>query len=126
MKALARNKKTIYYATYSSEAPVYDSHGFYTGQFSPGYNTQVKIRMNVSPARGEADLDQFGINERYDKTLVTTDMDCPITETTRLWIDVAKTAPHDYVVVKVAKSLNSITYAVRKVDVGGEVNPLTK
>ena len=117
MKTLNRNKQTIYYALFQEDAAHYDGNGFYSGEFASGYSEAVKARMNVSPARGEATLDQFGINEQYDKALVTDDLNCPITETTILWIGVPPTEPHNYVVVRVAKSLNSITYAVRKVDV---------
>lgn len=122
MKALARNKQTLYYATYSGLESDYDAYGNYTGQLSPSYSSPVEVRMNISPAKGTADLEQFGISEQYDKVLVTDDMDCPITETSILWIDTTPGTtenpnPYNYAVVRVAKSLNSISFAVRKVDV---------
>ena len=50
--------------------------------------------------------------------MITDDMDCPIDERSILWIDSLDTSqPHDYIVRKVAKGLNSIMYAVRKVNV---------
>ncbi len=117
MKALARNKQTLYYATCLGEVDQYDANGFYTGQKVVQYEEPVKARMNISPARGESDLEQFGISEAYDKLLVTDDLNCPITATSVLWIESPITEPHDYVVVRVAKSLNSVTIAVRQVDV---------
>ena len=45
-------------------------------------------------------------------------MDCPIDEHTILWVDTLDTEkPHDYEVVSVARGLNSISYAIRKVSV---------
>jgi hypothetical protein len=45
-------------------------------------------------------------------------MSCPIDEYSRLWLDGRTTdKPHNYVVVAVSKSLNSIRYAIRRVDV---------
>ena len=62
------------------------------------------------------ELEQFGTNANYTRTITTTDMACPIDENTRLWIDAPTSGAHDYVVTMVAKSINSITYAVLKVD----------
>ena len=72
---------------------------------------------NVSPATGFAQTDVFGYLESYDKVLITDDMDCPIDENTVLFIDkepqVVDGKPmYDYTVKRVAKSLNSISYAV--------------
>lgn len=117
MLSLERNKQTIYYALYQGSTDVVDSDGFYTGEKTSTYCTPVEMRVNVSPARGDTDVDIFGINEKYSKTLVTTDMNCPITETTRLWIGIDTTEPYNYRVVRVAKSLNSIVIAIEEVSV---------
>ena len=84
--------------------------------------------------------------ENYDKVIVTDDLDCPIDENSVLFIDkqpeftnvvtyeyvtttnngqetsawVVKTVAvpvHDYIVRRVAKSLNSISIAIRRVEV---------
>ena len=122
MRALERNKTTLYYALHTGITEVLDEYGLFTGQYTVGYSAPVETRVNVSPARGASSLEQFGITEQYDKVLVTDDMDCPIAEDSVLWIDTmpvldeeGKTeTPHDYYVVRVAKSLNSIAIAVRK------------
>lgn len=50
--------------------------------------------------------------------IVTTDMSCPISEDTVLWIGKTPTTDdYNYVVSRVAKSINSISIAVREVDV---------
>lgn len=115
MRALQRNKQTFYYALYLGATESVDEDGYYTGEMTSSYSTPVEARANISPARGEADVELFGITEQYTKTIVTTDMNCPIDTTSQLWIGIPITEPYNYVVVRVAKSLNSITYAIREV-----------
>ena len=124
MKALNRNKQTLSYALYSTKAEVYDADGSFTGEYTLTYSTPVETRMNISPANGRTALEAFGIVTNYDKVLVTDDMNCPIAEDTVLWIGidptttvngVTTTNPHNYVVNRVAKSLNSIVYGVTEV-----------
>ena len=118
MKALARNKQTLWYALYTGKTAVYDADGLFTGEYEEGYSTPVEAKMNISPANGRAALEAFGIATNYDKVLVTDDMNCPIAEDTVLWIGIdATNNPHNYVVNRVAKSLNSITYGVTEVSV---------
>ena len=64
----------------------------------------------------------FGNLESYDKVIITDDMDCPIDENTVLFIDKDPEfkdgkPTFDYTVRRVAKSLNTISYAVSKVKV---------
>ena len=69
-------------------------------------------------SRGTADVDAFGVEADYDRTFVTTDMSCPIKEDSIIWFDAdPQTEPYNYTVYKIANSLNSITYAIRGVDV---------
>lgn len=126
MRSLARNKQKIYYALYLGKTDPRDEWGNITGEPQLTYSTPAEYHINVSAARGTADVEQFGINLNYTKTMVTNDLTCPITETSRLWIgkeatvtvdEVTTVTPHNYVVVSVAKSLNSITYAIREVAV---------
>lgn len=132
MKALARNKQTLWYALPTGLTDVTDSDGLYTGEQTISYATPVEVGMNISPATGRTVLEQFGIATNYDKVLVTDDMSCPITEDTILWIGLTPTTsvtnnnittvtnnPHNYIVTRIAKSLNSIVYGVLEVSVGG-------
>lgn len=118
MRSLERNKQEVYYATYSGKQEITDDDGNLTGEYGLVYNDPVLLRINVSAARGESATRLFGELEDYDKVLISTDTELPITKTTVFWIDNTDTEkPHDYVVRKVAKGLNSIQIAVRKVDV---------
>ena len=118
MRTLERNKQTIYYALYEGKEPLTDEYENPTGEYEVLYSEPVLLKINVSAARGEYSTRQFGETENYDKVLVTDDINIPITETSLLWIDDTDTSkPHDYIVKKVAKSLNSVAIAVSKVSV---------
>lgn len=118
MRTLKRNQRKIYYALYVGSEPITDEYGNETGQYRITYGEPIPLMINVSAAKGESAVRQFGEVENYDRTLVTDDVVCPIDESTLLWIDQTDTTqPHDYVVVKVAPSLNVMQYAVRKVNV---------
>lgn len=123
MRDLKRNRRTIYYALYGGVQECVDGFGNYTGEYAPYYGNPVEMQVNVSAARGSADVEQFGIDTPYSKTLVTTDMSCPIAEDTILWIEKTPLdGTHNYIVTRVAKSINSITYAVKEVDIGGDLS----
>ena len=116
MRTLERNKQTIYYALYEGKKPLTDEYGNPTGEYEVLYSEPVLLKINVSAARGEYSTRQFGEMENYDRILVTNDINLPISETSILWIDsLDTTKPHDYIVKKVAKSLNTISYTVTKV-----------
>lgn len=148
MKCLKRNKKYLYYCLLqNASAEIVDDNGNRTGEKIAVYASAVTMEANVSPATGEAATEQFGDLTGYDRVIVTDWMDCPITESTVLFLDKTPTyvtdsvkiyvapvppsttpstktrsytAPlYDYVVRRVSKSLNSISIAVSKVKVDG-------
>lgn len=120
MKCLKRNKRPFSYALYEGVRPGYaeDEYGnqLETGEPEVIYSAPIPYKANISPAQGEAVTQQFGDTEIYDKVIVVDDTHCPICKSSILWVDSLDTAKaHDYVVKKVAKSLNSISYAISKV-----------
>ena len=119
MKCLARNKQKIWYALLTGETKNTDGNGFVTGERTPVYTEPVPLMINVSAARGEAGLEQFGSGTDYSHTLVTDDLKCPIDENSVLWIGRTpnNATPHNFVVVRVARSLNNVAYALREVKV---------
>lgn len=123
MKLLKRNLSTVYYCQYESQTPKTDDNGYETGEMDTVYKRPVRMKCSVSPAMGYAQVNLFGNLESYDKVLITDDMNCPIDENTVLFIDKkpefdSEGVPlFDYTVRRVAKSLNCIAYAVRKVTV---------
>lgn len=123
MKLMKRNTRTIYYALYTGRGePIEDSDGYETGESAVVHGTPVALVCNVGAVeKGETWIAVFGIEDNYDRVIVTDDMSCPIDENTVLWVDVAPTnsTPYDYTVWRVSKYLNHIAYAVKKVDVDG-------
>lgn len=121
MRALERNKQTIYFANYTGRSVITDENGLETGESELSYSTPTSAKVNVSASRGEASLDLFGTDLNYTNTIVT-DKDLGIDENSILWVGKeayqgSVVTPHNYIVASVAKSLNSVVYAIRKVDV---------
>lgn len=124
MFCLNRNRKTFYYSLYLSKVENEDAQGNKTGTYTTNYSAPVEMYANISASRGTTDTEMFGINTAYTKTIVTDNVNCPISEDTILWIDRTPDSngesgeiKHDYAVVQIARSLNSITYAIREVSV---------
>lgn len=119
MRALERNKRELKYKLYLGKEEIVDEYDNATGEFELVYSpAPVSLLANISAARGEYSTRQFGDTETYDKVIIVEDENCPIDETSILWIDNLDTEkPHDYTVKKVARSLNSVSYAVSKVNV---------
>lgn len=131
MRLQQRNLKSIWYCLYAGKQAVTDDDGYETGEYEVTYQTPVQIKCNVSPAMGQSQLGMFGNLESYDKVIVIDDMSCPIDENTVLFIDRVPTRKdgvyvfnYDYVVRRVAKSLNSIAIAVSKVKVDSIPDPV--
>lgn len=116
MKCLKRNKRPFYFASYLRKEK-------YGHTYRPIYGDAVKLMGNISASKGTAETEQFGINLDYDKVIVLDDPECPIEETSILFIDIEPTRNdegdyiYDYVVKKVALSLNSVSIAIKRVDV---------
>jgi hypothetical protein len=135
MRCLTRNKVRLYAALYDTKDPILDDYGNETGQYTVKYRNPQPLDGNVSAAKGETSTLQFGEDESYDRVIVLEDPKSPIDEYTVLWIDstpaldkkgALKTdedgnivTPWDYIVKKVARSLNSVSIAVSKVNVNG-------
>ena len=133
MRCMERNKVNFYYALFTKRVPVVDEYGNDTGEFDVQHGNPVKSSANISAAKGETQTRQFGENVSYDKVIAMDNEAPPIDEYSILWIDTTPElnadgslavdgegnvkTPHDYIVKKVAKSLNSVSYAVSKVSV---------
>ena len=115
MRCMNRNRQTFWYALYVSDTVQYDTYGNETGEPKRTYSDPVMMCANISPAAGQGGVELFGTFVQYDRTIVTEDLSCPIDENTILYVDNPPTGDYDYIVVGVAKSINSITYAIRKV-----------
>lgn len=125
MRTLYRNKVRFFYALYEGKSPVIDEYGNATGEYEVTHSDPKECFANISAAKGETQTRQFGESEDYDKIIVMDNTAPPIDEYSVLWIDMlpdfdseGKTnTPYDYIVKKVARSLNSVSIAVSKVKV---------
>ena len=125
MRGLVRNKSKLYYASYIGETEITDEYGNGTGEYHLDYENPIETFGNVSAAQGEMQNRQFGESESYDKVIVLDDRNAPINEYSILWVDTlphlnddgSTDTPHDYIVRKVARSLNGVAIAISKVDV---------
>lgn len=126
MRCLDRNKREFYYCLYIGETRAIDEDGNYTGEPISEYRDPVMLKGNVSAARGTAEIEQFGTNLSYDKTITLEGTDYPIDERTVLFIDSVPgeggalgNPPYDYKVAEIAKSLNQTVIAISKVRENG-------
>lgn len=123
MKLMKRNLKPVWYALFDRKEPILDKDGYESSEYNIFYQEPVKLMCSVSPAKGYAQAGMFGNLESYDKVLITDNMTCPINENTVLFVDKEPsfredgTPVFDYIVRRVAKSLNTISYAISKVEV---------
>ena len=133
MRCMQRNKVKFFYALYEGKEVITDEYGNVTGEYAVKYGNPIEFSANISAAKGETQTRQFGENESYDKVIVL-DSDAPsIDEYSILWVDRTPQldeegnlavnekgeiiTPHDYIVKKVAKSLNVVSLAISKVSV---------
>ena len=133
MRCLERNKMRFFYSLYQGKEAITDDDGNITGEYDLKYGNPIEYYANISAAKGETQTQQFGENEAYDKVIVMDNEAPPIDEYSVLWIDSAPqldedgslvtnvqgeiVTPHDYIVKKVAKSLNVVSLAICKVTV---------
>ena len=128
MRTLVRNKRPFHYCLYTGKEWVTDSNGYQTGEYRVTYDTPTEMKANISAATGYSQVEQFGNFISYDKVIVTDDLNCPIDEDTVLFVDIPPTFDsdgnplYDYRVRRVAKSLNSISIAISKVSVSGQMD----
>jgi hypothetical protein len=133
MKCMDRNRVKFFYALYENRVPITDEYGNVTGEYEVLHGNPIEFFANVSAAQGEATTRMFGDNESYDKVIVMDNESPSLDIYSVLWVDTVPLldntgalaldesgkviTPYDYIVKKVAKSLNSVSIAISKVAV---------
>ena len=146
MRILSRNKKDIWFANRLADSYVTDNNNLKTGEKRQTYAAPVKARMSMAissgannlGSQGVASLEPYGIVTGYTARAVTEDMNCPMGEQSKVWYGILPTHtetrtttvngqttqenlevpnPHNYVVVRKAKSLNHLIFYLKEVDV---------
>ena len=135
MRCLNRNKVKFFYSLYEGRESIKDEYGNATGEYDIKRGKPIKGYANISAAKGETQTRQFGESETYDKIIVMGIDAPPINEYSVLWVDTEPKlnrdgslvtdeegnaiTPYDYIVKKVAWSLNCVSVAISKVSVSG-------
>lgn len=135
MKTLIRNKSEFYYALFEDKIPKLDEYGNDTGEYEVRWQKPLKYLANISAAKGETSTRQFGESENYDRVIVMSNDSPKIDEYTVIWIDTVPkldgdgslllnedgsvVTPYDHIVKKVARSINSVSIAISRVNVSG-------
>lgn len=123
MRNLRRNATPIWYLLLDKSKPIQDEYGNDTGGSLLVYKPAVKICASVSSDTGMSTVMQIGNLPDYDRVILVDDPNCPIDENTVLFVDKAPeydedgNPVYDYVVQRVSRSLNTVAYGIRKVDV---------
>lgn len=133
MRILERNKQDLWYSNPTAVAYATDSNGFKTGEKNITYGTPVKTRMSMAissgannlGSQGIATVEPYGLVTGYTHRAVTEDLNCPMGELSHVWFGILPTktvhdqevaVPHNFVVVRKAKSLNHMIYYLKEVD----------
>jgi len=123
LKDLKENQVSFYYQNMGEVKEEYDEDGYLTGDKIYSFSSPVHADARISPNTTEVEDTPFGKDTVYDK-MISTVQDLPISETTKLFIDVVPvinpdgstdTEP-DYEVVKVAKDMHQKLWAIRKIE----------
>lgn len=137
MRVLERNKQELWFANPTSTQYATDSNGFKTGEKTVTYGTPTKVRMSMAissgannlGSQGIATIEPYGLATGYTHRAVTEDLNCLMGELSHIWFGILPTHeeviggktvtvlnPHNFVVVRKAKSLNHLIYYLKEVD----------
>lgn len=138
MRVLSRNKQDIWWANPTGYSYATDSNGLKTGEKVVTYGTATKSRMSMAissgannlGSQGIANVEPYGIVTGYTHRAVTEDLNCTMGEESRVWFGIEPTevetvdgvekeiaVPHNFEVVRKARSLNHLIYYLKEVDV---------
>ena len=136
MRVLSRNKQDIWFDNRIKNATVLieDRNGNKTGEKQQAYTDPVKARMSMAissgannlGSQGMVTLDHYGITTAYTHKAITEDMSCTMDEESRVWYGIEPfievngeqvKQPHNFRVVRRAKSLNHLIFYLKEVDV---------
>lgn len=124
MRTTHRDRRTIGYALYLGVTDVVESEGNLTGEQTVSYEAPVTARMNVSGGRGRAEIELFGVDNPFTRTVVTEDLTTPFDTDTIWWFGVPTTEPHNYRCTGVSRTINQVVIALAEIDRTHETGPM--
>ena len=111
----------MYYAFFDGITELLDENGDYTGEYEITYSEPIKAYMNVSGGRGQADIALFGLTQTFSRTATTQDLDTPFNTEMVFWVECdPETAPFNYRVAAISRTINQVVLALAEVDVSEE------
>lgn len=115
MRNMKRNQRMIHYAAEITTEPILDEWGNDTLEVKRIYGDPVELRCNVSGTAGQEEVDVFGLQTEYSRTISFARNTCPLKEGYKVWFGVEPSEPNNYVVVRVADSKHVVLVALREV-----------
>ena len=135
MRALKRNKRPFWVAVYTGAEDVTDAQDRLTGEKRLVYDVPKLAYGNISASSGStinratANVVQraYGETVDYDRVIVMDDLDFVVNEASVVWIDPPVNpklnndgtfnTPYQYVITRIAKTLNVLSLTLREVTV---------
>ena len=87
MRDLKKNQRKLWYSLYEGKKPILDANGDETGDYEIRYSKPKQIDISLSAGHGSAYVNVFGADVECTRTIMTTDMKLPITETSLVWYE---------------------------------------
>lgn len=129
MRNLLLNKRKICGLRFKKAVKLVDSNNHYTGESRVEYYTAQYFYAHISGARGSSQVEVFGTDISYDKTILLTKSEFTklgFDENTVFFVDKKlqyadnKITPlYDYRVKRIAETLNEVLIAIEKVSGNG-------
>lgn len=118
MRTIQRNRREVWYALYQGVTDVMDDEGNYTGEQEVSYTTPVKAMMNVSGGRGRAMVEEFGIDNPFTHTAVTSDLTTAFNTDTIWWFGKTPSdGAHNFRCTGISRTPNQVVIALAEVEV---------
>lgn len=124
MRNLVINKSKLYVLNFNGTIDYRDSEGNLTGETINSYTSPIEFKASVSGARGSSQIEMFGNEINYDKTIVLSKskfLSLGIDENSVLFVgkepsyDANYFPEYNYRVVRIAETINEVAIAISKV-----------
>lgn len=110
MRSLQKNWREIEYSTPQGTESILDDYGNDTLEVRTIYSEPKTLKVNISANVGQDAVNTFGSLTDYSRTITYCGEECPLVEGSRVSF-----GSQEYVVIKVADSINGFLIALREV-----------
>ena len=87
MRNLKKNQRKMFYALFDKMIPQVDENGDETGDPVAHYSAPVMFNASLSSGKGSAQKEVFGADVDFTRSISTTNLGLPITETSLVWYE---------------------------------------